>query len=188
MALFAGTVFALLRVLCALFPRLAQSRDVRRISAYFALAAAVGYLALSGASYATHMIALVFIAIGIGRQALTMRNVGWAGFCVLLINPHAVMQVGFQMSFAAVIILVGFFEAWRRYSARHGQTFRNGAFWRSIIRVRAYALLLTSLLAGGVTGVLALVHFNQMAKFGLVGTMPIFGLMVMHIARCGAAG
>ena len=31
-----------------------------------------------------------------------MRNVGWAGFCVLLINPHAVL------SFAAV---VGFFEA-----------------------------------------------------------------------------
>ena len=191
MALFAGTVFALLRVLCALFPRLAQSRDVRRISAYFALAAAVGYLALSGASYATQrafvMTALVFIAIGIGRQALTMRNVGWAGFCVLLINPHAVMQVGFQMSFAAVIILVGFFEAWRRYSARHGQTFRNGALWRSIIRVRAYVfgLLLTSLLAGGVTGVLALVHFNQMAKFGLVGNliaMPIFGLMVMPAA------
>ena len=191
MALFAGTVFALLRVLCALFPRFAQSRDVRRISAYFALAAAVGYLALSGASYATQrafvMIALVFIAIGIGRQALTMRNVGWAGFCVLLINPHAVMQVGFQMSFAAVIILVGFFEAWRRYSARHGQTFRNGAFWRSIIRVRVYlfGLLLTSLLAGGVTGVLALIHFNQMAKFGLVGNliaMPIFGLMVMPAA------
>lgn len=189
MALFAGTVFALLRVLCALFPRFAQAHDVRRISACVALAAAVAYLALSGASYATQrafvMIALVFIAIG--RQALTMRNVGWAGLCVLLINPHAVMQVGFQMSFAAVIILVGFFEAWRRHSARHGQVFRKGAFWRGVSRARVYVfgLLLTSLLAGGVTGVLALIHFNQMAKFGLIGNliaMPIFGMMVMPAA------
>ena len=97
------------------------------------------------------------------------------------------MQVGFQMSFATAIILVGFFEAWRRHSARHGQTVRKGAFWRSISRVRVYVfgLLLTSLLAGGVTGVLALIHFNQMAKFGLVGNliaMPIFGLMVMPAA------
>ena len=113
MALFTGTVFALLRVLCALFLRFAQAHDVRRISACVALDAAVAYLALSGASYATQrasvMIALVFIAIAIERQALTIRNVSWAGLCVLLIDPHAVMQVGFQMSFAAVIILVGFF-------------------------------------------------------------------------------
>lgn len=191
MALFAGTVFALLRVLCALFPRFAQVYDVRRLCAGFALAAAIAYLALSGASYATQrafvMIALVFIAIAIGRQALTMRNVGWAAVVVLLLNPHAVMQVGFQMSFAAVIILVGFFEAWRRRSVNYDQPFRRGALWRSIFRVRVYVfgLLLTSLLAGGVTGILALIHFNQMAKFSLAGNliaMPLFGLMVMPAA------
>ena len=65
--------------------------------------------------------------------------------------------------------------------------FRKGAFWRGVSRARVYAfgLLLNSLLAGGVTGVLALIHFNQMAKFGLTGNliaMPIFGMMVMPAA------
>ena len=201
MALFAGTVFALFRFLCALFPGFAQRYDIRRLSACLALAAAIAYLAISGASYATQrafiMIALMFIAIALGRQALTMRNVSWAAFLVLLINPHAVMQVGFQMSFAAVIVLIGFFEAWRRRQAQETDVSRPNVFsshlvgWRVVIRslararVYVFGLILTSLLAGGATGVLALIHFNQMAKFGLAGNliaMPVFGMMVMPAA------
>ena len=102
-----------------------------------------------------------------GRQLLTMRNVALAALLVLLISPHALMQAGFQMSFAAVFALVGYM---------------NGGLVDILSRMGRYfiALFVTSIIAGSVTGFLALYHLHQVAAYGLFANMlamPIFGFV-----------
>ena len=165
MALFAGSVYALLRLLAALSPRLVLGRDVRKPCAIISLSAATGYLFLSGAGVATQrayiMLAIFFLAILLDRPAITMRNVLWAALLVLLWQPHAVLQAGFQMSFSAVMALVAVYEAWRQRDMLHLRWERLSLaqqFWRRIWRYGS-ALFLTSLIAGSVTGFIAIVRF-----------------------------
>ena len=190
-ALFAGSVYALLRLLAALSPRLVLGRDVRKPCAIISLSAATGYLFLSGAGVATQrayiMLAIFFLAILLDRPAITMRNVLWAALLVLLWQPHAVLQAGFQMSFSAVMALVAVYEAWRQRDTLHLRWERLSLaqqFWRRIWRYGS-ALFLTSLIAGSVTGFIAIVRFQQVGTFGLPANllaMPIFGTLIMPMA------
>jgi competence protein ComEC len=65
------------------------------------------------------MLAIFFLAVLLDRPAITMRNVLWAALLVLLWQPHAVLQAGFQMSFSAVMALVAVYEAWRQRDTLH---------------------------------------------------------------------
>lgn len=191
MALFAGSVYALLRLLAAFSPSLVLRRDVRKPCAMISLTAATGYLFLSGAGVATQrayiMLAIFFLAILLDRPAITMRNVLWAALLVLLWQPHAVLQAGFQMSFSAVMALVAVYEIWRQRDTLHLRWERLSPAQQVLRRLWRYGsgLFLTSLIAGGVTGFIAIVRFQQVGTFGLPANllaMPIFGTLIMPMA------
>lgn len=189
MVLFAGALYALLRLLFAFVPPLIERYDVRKICAAVALVSASVYLVMSGANIATQrafiMITLVFIAIMVDRPALTRHNVAIAALIVLLIRPVSVLSASFQMSFAAVLALVSFYQFIRRYdlvarlrSSGYGWQSR---LWRTICLYFA-SLVMTSLVAGVVTGLIALYHFNRFGNFGLIANLlaiPILGFMIM---------
>ncbi len=190
MALFAGSIYALLRFLAALWPGLVLRRDVRKPCAIIALLAATGYLALSGGSVATQrayiMLAIFFLAILLDRPAVTMRNVLWAAVFVLLWRPYAIMQVGFQMSFAAVMALVAVYEVWQRRDTLHLRIEEMAPVKRLLRLGWRYGsgLALTSLIAGSVTGYLALLHFHQIGTYGLPANllaMPLFTTLIMPL-------
>ena len=188
MVLVAGSFYVLLRMGLALWPRLAQRMDIRKPCALAALGMAVAYLLLSGASVATQrafiMIALLFVAVLFARRALTMRNVALAALLVLALNPHSLVLASFQMSFAAVVALVAFYEqagrGWLVRWSPHGLS-----LWaRSLNRFWVYliGLTLTSLIAGAVTGFLAAWHFQRVAALGLIANliaMPMLGVWIM---------
>lgn len=191
MALFAGSVYALLRYGAALWPWLVLRYDARKPSAVLALLAATGYLVLSGGSFATQrayiMLAIFFIAILLDRPAITMRNVLWAALVVLIIQPHAIAQVGFQMSFAAVMGLVGGYEIWQKRDRYYMRLADMTPPQRALSYLRRYAsaLFFTSLIAGMVTGLIAILHFYRIGTFGLPANllaMPIFGTLIMPMA------
>lgn len=191
MALFAGSLYALLRYGAALWPRLVLRHDVRKPSAIIALAAATGYLFLSGASFATQrayiMLAIFFLAVLLDRPAITMRNVLWAIVFVLAIQPQAVVQVGFQMSFAAVMALVSAYEIWQRRDRFYIRLADMSPRQRALHYARRYgaALFVTSAIAGTVTGVVAILHFYRIGIMGLPANllaMPIFGTLIMPMA------
>jgi competence protein ComEC len=73
-------------------------------------AAAFAYLLISGAAFATVrstiMIAIMFLAVLLDRPALALRNVILAATLILVAFPESLFDVGFQMSFAAVLALV----------------------------------------------------------------------------------
>ncbi|MBA5776537.1 ComEC/Rec2 family competence protein [Stappia sp. F7233] len=190
MALFAGAVFAGLRAALALFPPLALKYPIDKWAAGAALAAATFYLVISGASIATQrayvMIALVLVGRLLGRRALTFRSVALAALAILILTPEALVEPGFQMSFAAVIVLIAAYEeVTRRRAGREepvgmppGLALR---FLKAIFGGFA-ALALTSIVAGTATGLIGAYHFQRVAPLGFlvnVLAMPLVTLVVM---------
>ncbi|MEM1139266.1 MAG: ComEC/Rec2 family competence protein [Pseudomonadota bacterium] len=196
MGLFGGLVFAGLRVLGALVPTRLSDRSIKHAAAIGGLIGAFGYLVLSGAAVSTQRafitLALMFIAILIDRRAISLRLVATAATLILLFRPESVFDAGFQLSFAAVTVLVASIEWYRRAApgpdettlrrplagrALGGVASRVGKFW--------LAIGTTTLLAGLATGPIAAFHFNQIANYGLLGNllaMPLVTVLIMPAA------
>lgn len=183
MGLVTGFVFAAVRLGLALIPGLALVWPLRKIAAVLALAAGAAYLALSGGNVATLrafvMVAAMFVALLADRRALTLRSVALAALLILLAQPEALTEPGFQMSFAATTALVAGFGALRLWP----QARPPG--WAA----PALALGFSSLVAGLATAPVAAAHFNQVSHYGLLANllaMPAMGLLVMPLAVLAA--
>ncbi len=183
LSLVAGGVFAAMRMMLAASYVLGQRLNVKKTAAIFAIGAALAYLALSGAGVsairATLMLLLVFGAVLAGRRALTMRNVAFAAIFVIVADPSSVFRPGFQLSFAAVIALVGVYEG---YSGRQMARPRG---WAKRFLSAIGSIALTSLIAGAATALFAAYHFQQTAPLGVLGNIvaiPIVGFVVLPSA------
>ncbi len=180
MALVAGSIFAAVRFALALSPRLALGAPIRKWAAVAGLLAATFYLVLSGGSVATVrayvMLLVGLIAILLDRPALTMRTIAVAAVVVIAMDPICVTEPSFQMSFLAVVALVGVYEWWSR------QRLAFGSGWARPVTGFVIGLALTSLIAGLATAPAAAYHFHRLAPFGLpanLTAMPIFTFLVM---------
>jgi len=184
MGLIAGSIYGLALAFLVRIDKLARRQDVRKIAAGIGIAAATFYLILSGASVATQrsyiMAVIVFSALIFDRQAISIRSVSVAAFITLWLHPEALVSPGFQMSFSAVLALVVVYRAWddRRVHRPRGSIIRK--FVENF-----KALTVTSFVAGGATGGFAVLHFNRIATYGLLGNifaMPMFTFWVMPMA------
>src|SRR5271165_6548530 len=115
MTLVAGIFFVLARRLLALSPTLALSYPIKKWAAGVAMAGSVLYDIATGSRVGTEralvMTLIVLSAVIMDRRALTMRNLAFAIFAVVAIEPEAILGVSFQLSFAAVAALVAVMEA-----------------------------------------------------------------------------
>ncbi|HEY8595722.1 MAG TPA: ComEC/Rec2 family competence protein [Devosiaceae bacterium] len=184
LSLVAGGAFAVLRALLALSHGLTLRADIRRIAALGGAMVALTYLMLSGggvsAVRATLMLLLMFGAMLAGRRALTMRNVAMAAMAVILLSPESVFQPGFQLSFAAVVGLIGVYEFAGRSSPRWGRIDRMVRWLRD--------MAVTSLVAGGATALFAVYHFQQAAPLGVLANIvvvPLVGSIILPSAILG---
>ena len=182
LSLVAGGVFAAIRMALAASFRLGQYINVKKLAALGGMAAALTYLALSGAGVsavrATLMLLLVFGAVLAGRRALTMRNVAFAAIFVILVDPSSIFRPGFQLSFAAVTALVGAYEGYRHKAHREQS-------WIKKLGSALSGIALTSLIAGAATALFAAYHFQQIAPLGVLGNMiaiPLVGFVVLPAA------
>jgi competence protein ComEC len=189
MVIMAGTVFWLVRAFLALVPALALTFPIRKWAAAAAMAAARGYLALSGAAVPTvrswAMMSIVLLAVLLDRPALTMRNVALTALLILVLEPETVFDPSFQMSFAAVIGLVALFESRPR---------RNEAFaedvsllWRLVHKLRVIVTgdALSTLVATLAVAPFAVYHFHRMSHYGVFANLlalPLVSLLIMPMA------
>ncbi len=66
------------------------------------------------------MTVLSLLAIYGGREGSLLNNLGLAGIIILLLNPKAIFQISFQLSFAAAWGLIYLYPRWRiLYSSRN---------------------------------------------------------------------
>jgi len=178
MGLVAGFVFALVRLIGAAVPYTALHWPVRSIAALTAVAAGAGYLALSGGAIATErafvMATVAFVALVLGRRAISLRGLAMAALVVLTLRPEALLSPGFQMSFAATTALVAVFGAMRGV----------GSGWPKWAK-GVLALVVSSTVAGLATAPVGAAHFNTLSHYGLVANLaavPVMGLLVMPAA------
>jgi len=192
MAIVGGFAFAAARVAVAAWPWLALRVSGKKLAAIVGLAAVGGYLVLSGAPPPAERAAITasvaFAAILVDRQAISLHALALAAMGVLLAQPEAVTEPGFQMSFAATAALVALAEAWpqpvREISApwwiRGPQA---AATWVA-------ASLAVSFVAGLATGPFAIQHFNRVSTWGLLANLavaPISSFLLMPALAIGAA-
>ena len=178
----AGGVFWVIRVLLSSFDGLATRISVKRVAAVAGIASALLYFAISGGNVAafrsTLMILLVFGAVLFGRRALTMRNVAIAGVIVIASDPASVFRPSFQLSFAAVVALVGAYENFRSERAKDASLWAHAwAYGKGVV--------VTSLVAGVATLLFSVYHFQQTSPLGVLGnlaTLPLVGFVMMPAA------
>ena len=192
MVLFGGSLFWLVRAGFALVPAIALRYPIKKWGAAAALLGSTGYLLISGAEVATQrswiMIALMFVAVIFDRPALSMRNVALAALVVLAWRPESLLGVSFQMSFAAVVALIAFYESplAQRFAAAAGESGEGLIVvgLRFCFRYLA-GILLTTTIAGFATGAYAAFHFDRVAVYGMagnLGALPIVSVMIMPAA------
>ncbi|MDX1402032.1 MAG: ComEC/Rec2 family competence protein, partial [Kiloniellales bacterium] len=182
MGIVAGWVFLLTRALFAAVPNLALSFAIKKWAAAIAIAAAFFYLFLAGASLPTQrafiMSAIVFLAVIVDRRALSLRLVAWAAIIVLMATPESLLSASFQLSFAAVVGLVSFYE-WAR---NRGFVKREELTWWQIGLFYVAGVALTSIIATLATAPFVAANFNRLALYGLAANLlavPITALWVM---------
>lgn len=183
LSIVAGGMFWLVRWALAAIP-FATRWPVKKIAAVMGLIAAAGYMLLAGgisnvpALRSAIMLGLIFGAVLAGRRALTMRNVAIAALAIIVIDPASVFRASFQLSFAAVVALIGIYEMPHKPPARD----RN---WAGRIWATVWATALTSFIAGTATLLFSAYHFQQTAPLGVLGNvlvLPVVSLVIMPFA------
>jgi competence protein ComEC len=168
-----GFVFAALRLGIAAWPWAALRVSGKKIAAAGALTAVITYLALSGAHPPAKRAAITagvaFLAMLLDRRAISLRSLAVAALIVLFLQPEAIVQPGFQMSFSATAALVALAEIWPR---RHKLI---DAPWPIALTQKAkdglVGLGVVSFVAGAATGPFAIQHFNRIANYGVIANL-----------------
>ncbi|WP_296599496.1 ComEC/Rec2 family competence protein [Phenylobacterium sp.] len=191
MAIVGGFAFAAARLGVAAWPWLALRVPGKKIAAAVGLAAVGGYLVLSGApppaERAAITAAVAFAAMLVDRQAISLHALALAAMGVLLLQPEAVTEPGFQMSFAATAALVALAEIWPRPVKEISvpwpiRTLQAAGAWTA-------ASLAVSFVAGLATGPFAIQHFNRVSTWGLLANLavaPISSFLMMPGLALGA--
>ena len=180
--LLGALVYWFVRLALALPPQISERFAIRKVAAICSLAAVAVYLVMSGASVATQrafvMAGVALLAIVFDRGAVTMRGLAVAAVLILLLRPESLFEAGFQMSFAAVAVLVAGYDATRDFWRRRAE--RGGIVTR--LASGALATAMTSILAGIATAPFAAYHFNRLVIWGLPANLlatPLMGLWIM---------
>lgn len=192
MAIVGGFAFAGARLLIAAWPWLALRIHCKKAAALVGLAAVGGYLVLSGApppaERAAVTAAVAFGAMLVDRQAISLHALALAAMAVLLLQPEAVTEPGFQMSFAATAALVALAEAWTR-PVKEINTPWPIRLVQATLGWTAVSLA-ASFVAGLATGPFAMQHFNRVSTWGLPANLvvaPISSFLMMPGLALGAA-
>ena len=192
MAIVGGFAFAAARLGVAAWPWLALRVPGKKLAALFGLAAVGGYLVLSGApppaERAAITAAVAFLAIFADRQAISLHALALAAMAVLLLQPEAVTEPGFQMSFAATAALVALAEIWPRPVREIDVPWPIRAVQATVTWIGAS--IAVSFIAGLATGPFAIQHFNRVSTWGLFANLtvaPISSFLMMPGLALGAA-
>lgn len=183
MSMLCGFMFFVIRFILALIPWILLRVDSRKIAAVVSLITGFVYLLISGmavpAQRAFIMIAVVLLGVLANRRAISMYTVGLAALLVLLISPEVLISASFQMSFAAVIGLVAFYE---RYATAIHNYFIGGNRWWRGLKIYFCGIIITDFIASMSTLPFAIYHFNMVAIYTTLGNLaagPVIGFVIM---------
>lgn len=183
MTLIGGWLFAFFYLICRSIGFITRRVPARIVACVCAWSVLFGYVCISGAAVATMraflMTSLLFIALLVGRNAISMRNISIAFLILFLINPHFVMHAGFQLSFAAIYGLIWFFG---------DKSFSKNISWFQKVKSWIYVATMTSLVATFFTLPFIATHFNYIPVYSLIGNLillPVFSVLILPLVIIG---
>lgn len=183
--LFAGTVFFFMRLFMVCIPNAALYLPVKKIAAFIAIFAAIGYTLFVGAGIpavrAMIMTSLALIAIMFDRSPFSLRLVSVAAFFILLYRPESLISISFQMSFAAVTGLIIFYDRLRLHIS---QWYSHASFLRKLL-LYVGGVMTTTVIATLSTLPLTLYYFHALPTYTILANiqaMPILSFIVMPSA------
>lgn len=192
MGVVGGLVFAMLLWTLSLVGPIALRFPVKKLAALGALAALAAYLIISGSSVpalrAFVMACVAFGAILLDRPAISMRGLALAALIVVLLFPEAVVEPGFQMSFAATMALVALFEMLKR--APHEPALPVPGPFIGLLQASVRGIggvILISLVAGLATDPFAVYHFQRFSIYALPANLIAAPIMSFLVAPAAAA-
>ena len=161
-----------------LFGRYTTTFSLKKTASFASLGIGFLYGALAGFPIPTIraflMASLVVLGVLTYRRVFTMRSVALVASLILLLQPESLFTPSFQLSFGAVIGLVGVYEVW---------TFkRRGVF------AFLYGVLLSSVVAMLATTPFAIYHFGTVGTYSVLANMfaiPLMGFVVVPSLMIG---
>ncbi len=185
MALITGFAFYLVRALVALLPAIALRFTSKKIAAIGAWVVGLGYFFLTGQGVsparAFIMVSVVFLAMFLNRRPISLRVVAFAAMILLLFQPESLLSVSFQMSFAAVVGLVVFFEQYQKWSHRHNaQVETKTRPWQ--LAFYFLSVISSTLVAELMIAPFSAWHFSDVSFYGLISNLiaiPVMAFWVM---------
>lgn len=196
-AVTAAAMLLVLRLL-SLSPVLALRWRLPLIAAGAGAVAAIAYTLLTGADVPTvrSCVAslLVLLALSVGREALTLRLVAAGALIVLLLWPEALAGPSFQLSFAAVTVIVALHES----PLMKGWFSRREEGWGKRLGRALGSLLLTGVAVELALMPIGMYHFHKQGIYGALAniiaiplttfvTMPLEALaLFLDLAGLGA--
>lgn len=170
-----GIIYLFLGVLLAPLTRLSKGRFLR---SFISIIVVWGYALLTGLSASVVRAATMFSFLSIGqlagRRTAIYNTLAASAFFILLFNPYLLYEIGFQLSYLAVVGIV---------SIQPG-IYRLLSFKNAVLD-KVWALITVSLAAQLATGPLAAYYFHQFPAYFLLTNLwviPIsFGVMFLGV-------
>ena len=157
-----GIVFTLLSRLFKLAGRSERSR----ITVFTSLLVLWGYALVTGFSASVVRAVLMFSFINVGklfrRHNITYNSIGTSAFLLLMYRPQFLYEVGFQLSYLAVLGIVFLYPRWSRLW--------EPKYW--LVR-RGWELVVVSVAAQLATAPLAVYYFHQFPNFFLLANLIV---------------
>ncbi len=186
MSLIALFFFVIFTRILSLSVWLDEKISTQKIAAVGTLLVAFFYLLLSGmqtpALRSFLMLAFVLSGVFLGRNALSVRTVAVAAFLILLVKPYLILTASFQLSFAAILILISVYQ---QFADKFITTWRKQGFIFKAFAAVA-GVIVTGLLATVATLPTVGYHFHQVAPYGVIGNLATgflfsFGIMPLLV-------
>ena len=153
--------------------------DLKKISAMIAIFGSYFYLKIAGtplpAQRAFLMILMVLIALFLDEKPNLKRAVMVVALLLILLNPFSLFSVGFQLSFAAILVLGSSFDGFKSQSDSNIVTkFRHYFF----------GIIFISIIIQIATAPILMRSFQDVALLGFVANMlaiPVTAFLVMPL-------
>ncbi len=182
----AAAAFALMRLILGGFRSLLETGRANKLAAMFAAIVVIAYAMIAGHHVST-MRALVMVlsyvlAVVVGRSREVMASLALAAIIICILYPGSTFDIGFQLSFASVsVIVLGMRRFARWWSIRFPSSLRFGVPrpWReriALVVIDYFAVSFWALLG---TAPLTAFYFNQFSLVSLIANavvVPIMGL------------
>jgi competence protein ComEC len=184
-----AVIFLLIRFLLSLNYRIANRFNVKKFAAFISIFFITFYLFLSGAGIPTQrayiMTLIALLAIISDRQAISLNVIFISGLLILLIDPGAIIDISFQMSFAAAGALIAFWDYNHRLRQKlfpYDPLLSFMASLRQKFYLFFYGIFSTSVIAFLATMPIAVYHFNTISLYSILANIivvPVFIIMVV---------